>query len=400
MYQETIDQFYEFLQTQKHECSTIRDYIRVISDLDEPLNACKPATLLDYVDNAIQQKKDRLSKSNFAIARASLNTFFYMKTGIRIHDVRKHCIPADVYDQLLNQYISYCRDFLHLTETVTQASVREVRLFLKSIVPDPEHVVWSNITANDVIEFLTRERSELCTASIGVTVTAIRRFFRFLQYRDFEIHSSILTLPLSVPNWSKGGGLPITLSSENQISLDNYAFPDTPVGLRDRAILYCFTELGLRCNEVAKLQLTDIHWNRGTIIIRKTKTHSERELPLSIKLGQALENYVIKSRPSELGTHLFFKSKRQMSEPASTENIRSAIRRLYSKNGITGWHVGTHALRRTVGSHLYNAGNDLKTVADILGHTSISTTKAYVRIDIESLLTVASPWPGRFRYEE
>ena len=101
------------------------------------------------------------------------------------------------------------------------------------------------------------------------------------------------------------------------------------------------------------------------------------------------------ARPISLGSPLYFKSARRMLEPVSTDNIRSVIRQLYSKVGITGWHVGTHALRRTVGSHLYNAGNDLKTVADLLGHTSVSTTKAYVRIDVESLREVASSWPGR-----
>ena len=84
-----------------------------------------------------------------------------------------------------------------------------------------------------------------------------------------------------------------------------------------------------------------------------------------------------------------------MQEPAFTETVRNVIRRLYRKVGISGWHVGTHALRRTVGSHLYSAGNDLKTVADLLGHTSVATTKAYVRLDIESLRNVASSWPRR-----
>lgn len=89
-----------------------------------------------------------------------------------------------------------------------------------------------------------------------------------------------------------------------------------------------------------------------------------------------------------------------MSEPAEVNDIRSVIRRLYHRVGINGRHVGTHALRRTVGSRLYNAGNELKTVADLLGHTSVSTTKAYVRIDIESLREVASSWPGRDLYEQ
>ena len=205
----------------------------------------------------------------------------------------------------------------------------------------------------------------------------------------------MLNLPLSVPAWSKGSSLPITLTRDAQSRLADYSFPSTPTGLRDHLILLCFTELGLRCSEVANLQIGDIEWNRGTVIVRKTKTHTERELPMSVKLGKALEDYVLHARPIFLGSPLYFKSAKRMSEPISTENVRSVIRRIYSKVGITGWHVGTHALRRTVGSHLYNAGNDLKTIADLLGHTSVSTTKAYVRIDIDLLREAASPWPRR-----
>ena len=119
------------------------------------------------------------------------------------------------------------------------------------------------------------------------------------------------------------------------------------------------------------------------------------ELPVSSKLGTALENYVIHYRPKDLEDILLFKSKNRTNEPATVENIRGAIRRLYEKNGIVGWHVGTHALRRTVGSQLYKVGNDLKTVADFLGHESVSATKAYVRTDMESLKKVASSWPRR-----
>lgn len=318
-----------------------------------------------------------------------------MRAGIRIRDFRKQCVAKDQYDPLMAQFTSYCRDFLHLSEPVTLAAVRETKKFLKAVVPDIHDIAWTSITANDVINYLSKERNDLCTASIGVTVTALRRFFRFLQHHDIVIHTSVLNLPLSVPAWSKGSSLPITLTKDEQSRLADYSFPSTPIGLRDYSILLCFTELGLRCSEVANLQIGDIEWNRGTIIVRKTKTHAERELPMSVKLGKALENYVLHARPVSLGSPLYFKSARRMLEPASTDNVRSVIRRLYIKVGITGWHVGTHALRRTVGSHLYNAGNDLKIVADLLGHTSVSTTKAYVRIDVESLRVVASPWPGR-----
>lgn len=118
------------------------------------------------------------------------------------------------------------------------------------------------------------------------------------------MHHSILNLPLSVTAWSKGGSLPIILSAEQQKKLETYTFPKTPIGLRDRLILCCFTELGLRCSEAANLQMEDILWHSGTIIIRSTKTRSQRELPVSATLGKALEEYVMHARPKSLDVSL------------------------------------------------------------------------------------------------
>lgn len=395
----TIEQYRTFLHSRVHVSSTVTGYTRVIAALEEPPTSNEPSALLDYVDNTIKNQKELLSNTNYKLLRASLGNFFLMRTGILINEYRKQHVSEDIYDIFLKPYKDYCQDFLHLSPVVTQASIRETKYFLKTISDDPTHVEWENITAKDVVTFLKAERSNLSIASLGVTVTAIRRFFRYMQHNDYEINMSILLLPLSVPNWSKNSKLPVTLSKEYQEKIDSHIFPDTAIGLRDRAVLLCFTELGLRCSEVANLQLRDIRWNTGTIVIRKTKTHAERELPLSNKLGIALEQYVIKARSPQLGSPLFYKSKYRTNEPASTENIRGIIRRLFSKHDISGTWLGTHAIRRTVGSQLYSKGNSLKTVADLLGHTSISATKAYVRIDIKALQTVASDWPRRNDYE-
>lgn len=395
MNQSTLDKFRDFLIEKNHVYSTINGYVRMLRLLSDPPVSGIPEQLFTYIENSIKEKEEVLSKSSRRIFRAALNSFFLMKTGISITEYRKKCIPCDRYDSFLIQYSDYCLNFLHLSSDVALASVRETKLFLKYVTSDPWNTEWKNLTAKDVISFLNAERSTLCVSSIGVTITAIRRFFRFLQYKDYEINKSILTLPLSAPNWGKGGKLPITLTAENQKRINDYSFPDTSIGYRDQAILYCFTELGLRCREVANLQLSDIKWNTGTIIIRKTKTHMERELPLSNKLGIALEDYVIHARSPKLGSALFYKSKYRIDEPASSENIRAVIRRLFNKNEIIGSRLGTHALRRTVGSNLYSNGNSLKTVADLLGHISVSATKAYVRVDVEALRLVASDWPRR-----
>ena len=390
-----LKRFEDYLNGHSFNKETIIDYLRCISKLEDPPNLDDPLVVFNYVSQITQQKKENISRSGFITLRASLRSLFQMITGIRFRDFLKQTNETDKYDPLLTRYAEYCLNFLHITTTVTEAAIREVRLFLEKNVSNPDDIEWKTITAKDIISFLSKERSTLSIGSIGVSVTAIRRFFRFLMHNDYDIHLSVLDLPLSVPNWSKNSSLPIILSHEDRKKLDDYCFPNTAVGSRDRLILLLFSELGLRCNEVANICLSDIKWNHGTIVIRKTKTHVERELPVSSKLGTALENYVIHYRPKDLEDILLFKSKNRTNEPATVENIRGAIRRLYEKNGIVGWHVGTHALRRTVGSQLYKVGNDLKTVADFLGHESVSATKAYVRTDMESLKKVASSWPRR-----
>lgn len=392
----TVERYRQFLKAHGYCDSTIALYIRNISDIQEPSISDSPALLADFVDKSLLQKKNTLSNSNFKSARAALMQFFFMITGTRFKDFRKTLYPKDQYEPLMERFSDYCSEFLHLSDPVVLASIRDVRSFLITVAPDIEEVSWSMITAKDIVKFLGNECSNLCPASVGVTVTAIRRFFRFLRHNDEIVHPSVLNLPLSTPNWSKNSSLPVVLSAEDRIKLDAYEFPESRTGYRDRAILYCFTELGLRCCEVAGLYLADIKWNQGTIVIRKTKTRFARELPISEKLGSALEDYVIHNRPRDLGSPLFFKySSAHILLPATTESIRGVIRRIFAKTGITGWHVGTHALRRSVGSDLYAAGNGLKTVADLLGHNSVSATKAYVRIDIDSLRKVVSPWPER-----
>lgn len=389
-----INNFKAFLQKQNYSEGTISGYIRAVRDLKDPPIEESTAVLIKYIDDALALKRTTLAVSSFNNARGALNKLFYWLTGTEIKAARKQAFILDEESPLLHQYRDYCSGFLRLTQAVTDASVREAKLFLSYITDDSGNVVWSVITANDVIGFLSTAHSELRISSLGVTVTAIRRFFRFLQYLDEEIHTSILVLPLSTPDWSKNGSLPRVLSVLDYANLENYEFPDTSCGNRDRAILLCFIELGLRCSEVAKLLLSDVKWSRGSIIIRKTKTHYERELPISKKLGEALEKYVIYYRPDN-GAQLFFQSPRFRCRPVTTETVRSIIRRIFAKVGIDGWWVGTHTIRRSAGSQLYNAGNGLKSVSDLLGHKSINTSKAYVRVDVNSLKSIADTWPGK-----
>lgn len=151
-------------------------------------------------------------------------------------------------------------------------------------------------------------------------------------------------------------------------------------------------DLGLRCSEIPNLMIDDIKWTNALIRIRNTKNNQVRELPISNEIGSLLEEYILYYRPNITDEHYFFLNKQYTS--ISRETVRGIIRRSFEKENINGWWKGTHALRRTTASKIYNNGSGFKLTADILGHESIDSTKAYIKIDFAQLITVALPWAG------
>lgn len=169
---------------------------------------------------------------------------------------------------------------------------------------------------------------------------------------------------------------------------------NTATGKRNRCIILCFTELALRCSEVAALTLDDLNWHCGYVTVRNTKNGSERILPLPAMMGNALVGYLAQARPQTSCRTLFVRFSHMRGEPMGCSQVRGVICRNSMKAGLEDNACGTHILRRTAATKLYNSGNSLKLVADILGHESLDSTTYYAKTDVARLLLVSSPWPG------
>ena len=202
----------------------------------------------------------------------------------------------------------------------------------------------------------------------------------------------LLILPLSAPVW-KVASVPKTLTS-NEINLICSAFDlCTPTGKRDYAIFLCFTELGLRSSEVANLSLSDFNWRDASVLIKKTKSHVQRALPLSQPLGEAIVQYLELARPTTCERVLFVRFSHRTGEPMGTSQIRGSVRRAYARAGISPSITGTHILRHTKAGAMYDGGANLKVIADVLGHASIDTAVIYTKVGRSHLLWLICPWP-------
>ena len=152
--------------------------------------------------------------------------------------------------------------------------------------------------------------------------------------------------------------------------------------------------LGLRSGEVAFLELTDIDWRRSIIRLRCNKNRMSRELPLMHRCGNALADYLQWGRPESLSQKVFVRHSTPSGYDLSSENVRGAMRRAYKRAGLPQEWTGTHILRHTAATRMFNNGASLKEIADVLGHQSIDTTIIYTKVNTVAMKTVCQAWPG------
>lgn len=198
---------------------------------------------------------------------------------------------------------------------------------------------------------------------------------------------------MSVPDW-KGRKVPTILNEEEKTRLHSHFSQDDEAGLRNHLIITLMMDYGLRCSEIPQIAINDIQWSMNNIIIKKTKTHNDRYIPLNQNFLVLLEKYIIKFRNNSSKYLFTTVNPRKKDLKMNTEEVRRIIRLAFKKENIHGYWKGTHSLRRSAASNLFNNTNSFKVVSDILGHKSIESTTSYVRVDFELLRSIASPWPG------
>jgi site-specific recombinase XerD len=148
---------------------------------------------------------------------------------------------------------------------------------------------------------------------------------------------------------------------------------------------------------VTNLQLHDVDWVHGHLLIRAGKTHAERLLPLAQDVGEALLTYLRTGRPATSSRHLFLAHTAPYHPLHTASAMTKIVKRLLAKAGIARQSSGAHLLRHTVATQLVNRGASFKDVADVLGHHTLQTTGLYAKLDLAALAQVALPWPGGAR---
>ncbi len=225
-----------------------------------------------------------------------------------------------------------------------------------------------------------RRRRGLGAATNARAISAIRSFFRRLD-RQGLVHNAT-ALSLQAPK--KPHRTPKAITPEQ--ALDLVAAPVSAGGAvdwqaaRDHAVLCLLYGAGLRISEVLSLRVSDAPLPRSLRITGKG--NKTRVVPILPVLRDAVETARQACPHAESPERSLFVGAR--GGPLRPETVQAAIRRLRGSLGLPE-SVTPHALRHSFATHLLGAGADLRSIQELLGHASLSTTQIYTEVDTESL---------------
>ncbi len=246
----------------------------------------------------------------------------------------------------------------------------------------------AQLRAAEVTGFVGRECARRSVAAAKYLVVALRSLLRYLHVAGVTTTS----LASAVPGVAgrRQSSLPRGLAPTQVDRLLASCDQRRVVGRRDYAILALLVRLGLRAGEVAGLQLDDVDWHRGELVIRGKGDHHER-LPLPHDVGEALVGYLRRGRPRD-GCRAVFVRVNAPHGGLRPSGIAAVVHDACVRAGLPP--VGAHRLRHTAATQMLRAGAPLSEVAQVLRHHRLDTTAIYAKVDRRALRTLAQPWPG------
>ena len=278
----------------------------------------------------------------------------------------------------INEYLVFVSQVKNLSENTTKSYERDLKklyLFLEKL----------NITNYSDI------KEEICSAWIGDLysqnnkpksiqrhLSSAKGFFRFLKKNNLISSSpfELVTAPKS------SNTLPDVLSPEDVEQLLNFR-PSNTIEIRDMAIVELMYSSGLRVSETVNINISDFEENMSflRVIGKGSKT---RLVPMGRFAINAINNWLNEREKISNNTDaLFLNSK---GSRLSVRSIQLRLKKMAIKQGLPPVHP--HMLRHSFATHMLESSGDLRTIQELLGHSSLSTTQIYTKLDYQHLAKI------------
>ena len=278
----------------------------------------------------------------------------------------------------INEYLVFVSQVKNLSENTTKSYERDLKklyLFLEKL----------NVTNYSDI------KEEICSAWIGDLysqnnkpksiqrhLSSAKGFFRFLKKNNLISSSpfDLVTAPKS------SNTLPDVLSPEDVEQLLNFK-PSNTIEIRDMAIVELMYSSGLRVSETVNINISDFEENMSflRVIGKGSKT---RLVPMGRFAINAINNWLNEREKISNNTDaLFLNSK---GSRLSVRSIQLRLKKMAIKQGLPPVHP--HMLRHSFATHMLESSGDLRTIQELLGHSSLSTTQIYTKLDYQHLAKI------------
>jgi len=276
----------------------------------------------------------------------------------------------------LNSFIDYLRVEKGAAANTIAAYRRDLTRYLNWRVNNPE----------SPIKEYAFSLKDLAPSSLERNYSAVRSFHKYLN-REFNISDPTDDLPET----GKRQRLPKALTVEEITKLIEAGIdPSQSISLRDYLLLELLYSTGARVSEVVGINLSDISENvvNGEsiwVLKLRGKGGKERIVPLGTYAKSAIDDYLVRTRPSlltKLNENALFLNNRgtRLSRVSAWEIVKSAA----EKSGLTS-KVTPHIFRHSYATHLLDGGADIRVVQELLGHASVTTTQIYTLITIDKV---------------
>lgn len=283
--------------------------------------------------------------------------------------------PLDV---LLRRYHCWMVDERGLAATTIIRYLNTARRFLTEQAMTGDALHPGTLTGADVNAFLLRECVRVSSGSAKGRVAELRSMLRFLHLQGL----TPMRLGSSVPpvgGW-RLATVPPTISPEDVQRLLDSCDRTTLIGRRDFAVMTVIARLGMRSIEVARLELEDLDWRVGELLIRGKGGRQDR-LPLPTDVGQALVEY-LNERPGRTAVRQVFLTLRAPHGPIRADLVGDVVERACQRAGVG--HVGPHRLRHALARELLRRGAGLMAIGQVLRHQDLATTALYAKVDLDT----------------
>jgi integrase/recombinase XerC len=287
------------------------------------------------------------------------------------------------------------RAFVRHLEVEKNASVHTVRNYRSDLAQFVDYLVrhdrprdWLQVDQHQIRAYLADlyRRGEK-KSSIARKLASLRSLFRFLA-KEGCVENNPAKM---VATPKLGRALPVVLTVDDAKTLVEAPGGKDLSDLRDRAILETFYSTGIRVSELVGMNREDLNLPEGLLKVRG-KGKKERIVPIGAKAIAAIQNYLegrSVKRPGGPSDHRIYRPlfENRLGQRLTARGVAGIVNRYVTQAGLQA-RVSPHTLRHSFATHLLDGGVDLRSIQEMLGHASLSTTQRYTHLSADQLVRV------------